>query len=77
MCSRDGEVRMKAVKKARRFDIQLFLDRNVEKGSTISTDEALHYKSIQGYNKIHTLQRMENLCKAVKGKRLSYKQLTK
>ena len=31
MCSRDGEVRMKAVKKARRFDIQLFLDRNVEK----------------------------------------------
>ena len=30
----------------------------------------------EGNCKIHTLQRMENLCKAVKGKRLTYKQLT-
>ena len=137
MRSRDGEVRMKAIKKARKFDIQLFLDRNIEKGATISTDEAHHYKGITGYDKIsvnhsvsqfvngmastngvesmwavlkrqfhgthhhfskkhlqryidecsfrlnkgnckiHTLQRIENLCKSVTGKQLTYKQLTK
>lgn len=49
---RDGKVITKSFNKVNSNNIQKFIDKNVEKGSTLSTDEANLYRPIKGYEKI-------------------------
>ena len=52
MRTRDGEVRAAAMNPVNSTAIQNTLDQQVEKGSTLCTDEATIYKPIKGYHKL-------------------------
>ena len=52
MRSRDGVVRAASMDKVNSATIQASLDDNVEKGSTLCTDEATIYKPVKGYHKL-------------------------
>lgn len=51
MRSRGGEVRAAPMDDVNSVSIQAFIDKNVERGSMLATDEAKFYKPITGYNK--------------------------
>ena len=49
---RNGRVIAKTFKDVNSANIQEYIDKNVEKGSIISTDEARHFKPVRGYEKL-------------------------
>ena len=50
--SRDGKVDAQPIEPVDSNTIQKYLDKKVQKGATLSTDEATFYKGIKGYTKI-------------------------
>lgn len=52
MKQRDGKVKAKTFNKADSKAIQAYINNNLEKGSTLSTDEATVYRPIKGYGKV-------------------------
>ena len=50
MRSRDGKLKAKKMEVVNTSTIQEFIDNNIEKGSTICTDEARHYLGIRDYH---------------------------
>ena len=49
MRTRDGKVKACSMGKTNKETMQTLIDENIEKGSTICTDEATHYKGIKNY----------------------------
>ena len=49
MRTRDGKVKAGSMGKTNKETMQTLIDENIEKGSTICTDEATHYKGIKNY----------------------------
>ena len=49
---RGGKVRAKVFNKVNSYELQNYINRNVKKGSVLSTDEALFYNPIRNYKKI-------------------------
>ncbi len=52
MRSRDGVVKAKVMDKVNSKNMQKYIVPNIEKGATISTDEAKFYEPIKGFNKL-------------------------
>ena len=52
MRQRGGKVKAKPMEALNHETIQDYVDRNVEKGAVLSTDEALFYKPVKGYKKV-------------------------
>ncbi|MDE0472876.1 MAG: IS1595 family transposase [Ekhidna sp.] len=51
MRSKEGRVKASPMEHINTKQLQAFINQNVEKGSTLQTDEAVFYKSIKGYEK--------------------------
>lgn len=49
---RNGLIKAKVFNKVNSFEIQKYIDNNIDKGSLLSTDEARFYIPIKGYKKI-------------------------
>ena len=49
---RDGEIKVEVFNKVNSFEIQKYLNKNVEKNSILSTDEANFYQPIRNYKKV-------------------------
>ena len=49
---RDGQVKAKVFDKVNSFELQNYIDKNVEKESILSTDEAKFYRPIKKYKKL-------------------------
>lgn len=52
MKERGGKVVAKAFDKVNSKNIQRYIDGNVAQGSVLSTNEAMFYRPIKGYNKM-------------------------
>ena len=52
MRTREGKVKAVTMEKINSKTIQTLLEENIEKGSTVCTDEASHYKRIRDYKHV-------------------------
>ena len=53
---RDGQVKAKVFNKVNSYEVQKYINKNVEKGSILSTDEVNFYRPIRNYKKVNDLK---------------------
>ena len=62
MRQRGGKVKAKPMDALNHETIQGYIDKNVEKGAVLSTDEAMFYKPVRGYKKVLVNHSVRGVC---------------